>query len=493
VTQVPYVYQQEAVDKFRSQQKALLADEMGLGKTVTAILLDKVRREQKLGEGQIVWMRGGKKMTLVVTLKSLLGMWEDHFAEWAPELKVSVIDTKNRQPFVKSVLDGSADVYVCHWDMLRLELDLRRVRWLHVIADEVHKIKNRKSQVTQSFKNIRAVFNTDMSGTWADNRPDDGWSILNHLYPNRWSSYNSFVNYHIKWKHHNLDLCQAQGCAEKGVWHRTAYKEIVGVHDAEKIQREIEPFYVRRLKADVLASLPDKYYTRLGVDLHPQQRRAYDSMRREMLAWVGEHESEPLAAPIVIAQLMRLQQFAVAFGEMVAVPKKVALDDGTTETQMVRALKLTEPSSKIDLCIDLVENNPDQPMVFFSKSKQVIKLLIARLNKEGYTVGELTGDVSQTARTQVVKDFQSGKIKLFAGTIAAGGVGITLTAASTVIFLDRDWSPSVNKQAEDRLHRIGQKNAVQVIDIIAKDTVDFARLQKIELKWSWLKQILGDK
>jgi SWI/SNF-related matrix-associated actin-dependent regulator 1 of chromatin subfamily A len=82
---------------------------------------------------------------------------------------------------------------------------------------------------------------------------------------------------------------------------------------------------------------------------------------------------------------------------------------------------------------------------------------------------------------------------VFAGTIGAGGVGITLTAASTVVFLDRAWSPSQNLQAEDRLHRIGQKNAVQVIDIVAEGTIDSARNQKIKLKWEWLKQILEGK
>jgi SNF2 family DNA or RNA helicase len=265
------------------------------------------------------------------------------------------------------------------------------------------------------------------------------------------------------------------------------------VHDAEKIQREISPFYVRRLKSDVLASLPDKYYTRIGVDLHPQQRRAYDSMRREMLAWVGEHESEPIAAPVVIAQLTRLQQFSGAFGEIIEVEKWVKLDDGTRQKQLVRTLKLTEPSSKIDVCLDLVENNPDESVVFFSRSKQIIKLLTARFRNAAYEVGELTGDTTQNGRTEVVRDFQAGKIKLFAGTIAAGGVGITLTKASTVVFLDREWSPSVNKQAEDRLHRIGQENAVQVIDIIGRDTVDIARLERINLKWEWLKLILGDK
>src|SRR5215207_5871648 len=103
---------------------------MGLGKTVTAIGLDAERRRAALTEAQQQWMMGGRKMTLVVTLKSLLGMWEEHFKEWAPKLSVMVVDAKKRAPFVTSVLAGGHDVYVCHWDILRLETDLRRVRWL---------------------------------------------------------------------------------------------------------------------------------------------------------------------------------------------------------------------------------------------------------------------------------------------------------------------------------------------------------------------------
>lgn len=88
--------------------------------------------------------------------------------------------------------------------------------------------------------------------------------------------------------------------------------------------------------------------------------------------------------------------------------------------------------------------------------------------------------------------FQRGETRVFAGTIQAGGVGITLTAASTVVFLDRNWSPALNLQAEDRLHRIGQAESVQVIDIMARDTVDLGRHAVIEMKKGWIQQLLGD-
>src|SRR5690606_5120438 len=123
---------------------------------------------------------------------------------------------------------------------------------------------------------------------------------------------------------------------------------------------------------------------------------------------------------------------------------------------------------------------PDEPIVIFSRFKQLIRLVEDRLAKKDIRYVRITGDDSEADRRKAVADFQAGRVRVFLGTIGAGSEGITLTAASTVIFLDRDWTPARNAQAEDRLHRIGQKNAVQVIDIIARDTVDLGHHQKLE-------------
>src|SRR5690606_24192000 len=117
---------------------------------------------------------------------------------------------------------------------------------------------------------------------------------------------------------------------------------------------------------------------------------------------------------------------------------------------------------------------------------QILPLLAQRLEKKGITYGIFTGDTKDSERKEIIRDFQAGDRRVFAGTIQAGGVGITLTAASTVVFLDRGWSPAINEQAEDRLHRIGQKNAVQVIDMMAKGTVDIGRKEMLEQKSEWL-------
>lgn len=479
-----YDFQEESVTKLSRVANGANGDDMGLGKTIQAIEIDRRKRE-KTGP---TFAKRGKPLTLVVAPLSVLDVWRSHFAVWQPQLKVMVINPKDRATFVQSFLKGKHDVYVCHWESLRLMPELRRIQWFHVIADEAHRAKNRKAQQTVALKKIPTANKLAMSGTLADNRPDDFWSILNWLYPRTFSSYWRFYNHHVIEVMHNEGWCQA--CDKQ---HKRTFKEVIGCAFEDELQQEIKPFYVRRLKEDVLKDLPEKYYTKIEVDLTPQQHRAYEEMRRHMLAWVGEHENEPLAAPVVIAQLTRLQQFACAYGKMESVRLRVKVDEDTYEEKYVNQLRLTEPSSKLDTVMDLILDNPNEQIVVFAQSKQVINMLGQRLRKHNVPTAIYTGDTPRANRDRAVEGFQRGDLRVFAGTIAAGGVGITLTAASTVVFLDRAWSPSVNRQAEDRLHRIGQKNAVQIIDLVARGTVDLGRLQKIDLKWKAIKRILGDK
>jgi SNF2 family DNA or RNA helicase len=253
-------------------------------------------------------------------------------------------------------------------------------------------------------------------------------------------------------------------------------------------------------------------------------------MKKNMLAWIGEHEREPIAAPTVMAQLVRLQQFTVASVDVVGPVKVRKRSKDYNVDHVAKFLRvhpdlvdhhlkcypnlaetlphdrryrkwyevevykyvLTDPSTKIDTAMDLVEDS-NEPLVFFSHFKTLINLFGKHLAKAGISHGLLTGDTTQDDRGQLVRDFQAGKLHVLAGTIAAGGEGITLTRSSHVVFFDRSWSPSKNRQAEDRLHRIGQKNAVQVTDIMARSTIDLGRVQQIQQKWTWLQTILGDK
>jgi SNF2 family DNA or RNA helicase len=484
-----FPFQEEALEKFKKIDHVLCGDDMGLGKTLEAIATD---REWRLNHGTT------KSKTLVIAPLTVLSSWEDHYAWAVPGLKVYCIDPKNREGF-KAALKKPYQIYLIHWDALRLlKESLTRTEWFNVIGDEIHRAKNRKAQATQVLKLMRPEFKFGASGTPADSKPQDLWSILHWLQPRKYTSYWRFYKKHVDY---DID--------PKG------YHKMKGVKEVDELLEDIEPFYLRRRKEEVLDDLPEKYYNRLWVDLAPAQRRMYDDMRKSQLAWVTNKAGNevPLPAPEVISRLMRLQQFAVGSIEVEPYKKKTLNKfwnaDKPTEVfdperlhdkkhnwkwRIVNAIRynIVDPSSKVSAAMDLLENS-QEPVVVFSQFKSVINLLAAHMTKEGMPHGLITGDIEERARGNYINRFQAGELKCIAGTIRAGGEGITLTRSSHVVFIDRSWQAAKNRQAEDRCHRIGQKNAVQVTDIMAKNTVDLGRHQQIQERWGWVQQILGDK
>jgi len=483
-----FPYQKVALDKFAAVDHVLCGDDMGLGKTLEAIATDREWRIQKGTTGS---------KTLIIAPLTVLSSWEEHYAWALPGLKVYCINPKNRPAFAEA-LNQDYQVYLIHWDALRLlQNELARTKWFTVIADECHRAKNRKSQTTRALRMMRPQNKFAASGTPADSKPYDLWSILHWLQPRKYTSYWRF------YKEHTLYDIDPRG-----------YHKITGVKNTDRLLREIEPFYLRRRKEDVLTDLPDKYYNTMWVDLTPAQRRAYDQMRKSQLTWVNSNSGEevPLAAPEVISRLIRLQQFAVGSIEHESYRKKELNKrwDPNRDTELydpqrafdpkhnwkwrvVNAVRynIVDPSVKISAVMDLLEDS-DEPVVVFSQFKSAINLLAKHMAKEKMPHGIITGDVPERARRNQIINFQAGRLKCMAGTIAAGGVGITLTRASHVVFIDRSWKQAINRQAEDRLHRVGQKNAVQVTDLMARNTVDLGRHQKLQEEWGWLQQILGD-
>lgn len=509
-----FPFQQEDVDQLKSKKSRLCANDPGTGKTYVGIALDQLNRQ---GDGHPKVPSLANAKTLVVAPKSVVDVWDEHLMELTDDY-IYVLDgdkqpAQARKDFLKDLLDKRKGGYfVCHWESLRLlepQINKKGIVFFHIIADEVHRAKNKKAQQTRALKKLKTWYKTGLSGTPADNRPHDIWSVLNWLWPSYYTSFNNFVRAYILTER-----------TDEG------YKKFIGVnpHTIEHLRKEMSPWYTRRRKEDVLKDLPDKYYTRIWVTLTPQQRQAYDQMRKTMTAWVEEHEAElesPIIASAVVAQLIRLSQFATGYvvplrdenGEHIFKwkwPKgsskehkaKYKDDPETGGAVKVYQYRMTDPSAKLDALMDIISDrityNVDtgewegQQIVVFSQFRQAINLLEKRLVQKGIPYGILTGGVPQADRTRAVQDFQAGRIRVFAGTIKAGGVGLTLTAASTVVFIDRDWSPSVNGQAEDRLHRIGQTEAVEVIDLMARNTVDLGKKQQLSLKARHLQMLLGD-
>lgn len=472
-----YPFQQYTLDRFHDVRSVLVGDDMGLGKTIQAVALD---RERRIRQPDLT--KNGK--TLIVAPLGVHTNWRDHFEKYT-DLSVTRINPRNREAFLEEVYLGTFDVYICHWEALRLMPELAERHWLHVVGDEVHKIQGPKTKVTLSFKEIPATFKTGLSGTPAFDKPDDLWSVLNWLYPTFWTSYTAYFDRYVLWVDYN------------------GYKTVIGVANEKELQEQMRGFYIRRLKTEVLTELPDKYYEQIYVDLHPKQRRAYNQMRDSMLAWVGENEDQPLNTTVVLAQLTRLQQFAAAYGYIEKVIKNRLIpqpspNGGPPGPPILTpvedfVLRLMDPSSKIDAALDIIYGAGNNQIVFFSQYSQLIDLFISRLHKQRISCVKYTGDTSNKDREKAKHGFAAGEFQIFAATIGAGGTGLDeLKVSSTCVFFDRDWSYSNNNQAEDRLWRMGQKNAVQIIDIIAANTVERKRLDKIDMDWTLIKQLLGD-
>src|SRR6185369_1569595 len=378
-----FPFQEEAVDKLEHVKSVLIGDEMGLGKTVEAIALD-LRRRSPFPEYKL--------KTLVVCPLAMVSTWTRAWFQWAPDLKILPINNKDRTHFVNELAEDWHDVYICHWPALRLIPELADVSWFHIIADEAHAIQNRNAKQSKALKEIKTGYKSALTGTPAYDKPDDLWSILNWLYPEYWSSYWKYYNEHILFTNYN------------------GYKTVIGVNNPEKLQKEMEQFYIRRRKEEVLDNLPDKYYSEIRVDLLPQQAKAYRSMKENMLAWIGLQEAEPVVAPVVIAQLTRLQQFAIAYAEQ----REIVNRAGDISVKMF----LSEPSSKLDAVMELIEEAHGASVVVFSQFAQVINLLAARLEKKGIIYGKFIGATPADERARIISNFQDGKIQVFCGTIA---------------------------------------------------------------------------
>lgn len=462
----PYGFQTVALRKLAPMKNRFIADDMGLGKTVQGIWLDQMNRRE--------WVKKAgptRFKTLIIAPLAVHDSWERHITELtgAPVVR---IDPKARNDFYQSLTQPVNGFYIVHWQALRfMTQQLKKVNWFHIIADEAHRAKNRKTQQTQALKQLQSYYKTALSGSPAD-KPDDLWSIFHWLWP---KDYRSYWNFRKRYCEEGQVDLPAHKLPPSG----RAPTKIVGVKNVEELHAEIEPWFIRRLKHDVLDDLPEKTYSEIYVELHPKQRIAYNQMKRDMIAWLDDQDDiVPMMAPVVIAQLVRLQQFALGYMQ----------PHPTKEGKWI----MSDPSAKLDVLCELIADHPTEQFVVFSQSKAILYLLAQRLDRMKTTYGLYTGDQKPSDKDALEHNFQAGNVQVFAGTIAAGGEGITLTAASTVVFLDRMWNPFRNTQAEDRLHRIGQKNAVQVIDLLARNTVDPDRKYKIELKKQTLITLLGD-
>ncbi len=474
-----YEYQREDVDKLIDQPYALIGSEMGTGKTHEGIEL------AIQWWGQVVEEANKNLPILVICPIDVMESWESKFTMQYPDFNVTVIDRKNRNLFKQALLYRDSEIYIMHWAGVNLLTDWfleNEIVFSVIVADEVHKISNRNAQTTKNLKKLKTYGKLGLSGTPSGDKPWNLWSVLNWLDGKAFSSFWKFVGTFVE-EEYDWRGSDKYRVLKKG-------KNIPYLHSI------MEPWYVRHMKAErccehhpngVMEWLPEKVHEHRYVDLSPKQRKVYDPMEQEMVAWLDS--GVPLVAPVVIAQRTRLSQIALA--QPTIVVETIETEDGDSYDKMTVELEM--PSSKYDLLKEIIEEREGKPLVVFTSSKRMAYLVHNELAKDGITSAVLSGDTNGTDRPQLVNKFVAGEFQVFIGVIAAVAEGIDglQHAADTLVFLDRHTSAVKNQQAEDRLHRGGQKNSVTIIDIIARNTLDeMWVLERLPEKWARIREVL---
>ena len=406
----------------------ILADEMGLGKTVQTLAF--LRAHQ--GDGP----------ALVVCPTSLVTNWENEARKFTPELKTLVLEGADRAARFKSI--AGVDMVITSYALLRRDIDtLREINFSTAVLDEAQHIKNPETQNAQAAYALRATHRFVLTGTPMENSVRDLWSIMNFALPGYLGNRNDFRE--------RYELPIARGSAPEV---------------QRRLSRRLQPFLLRRRKRDVAKDLPEKIEQVVPCSLTSHQRAAYDALLREIqqgLGGSGKNVNAGAQRMKMLTGLLRLRQVCCDL-RLVGIDKE-------------------ETSAKLDLLDELLEEAIDgeHRVLVFSQFVSMLHLIRERLEKLEIPFCYLDGSTKQ--RQEIVDRFQSDSaIPVFLISLKAGGVGLNLSAADTVIHFDPWWNPAVEAQATDRAHRIGQTRVVTAYKLITRDTVEEKILKLQEKK-----------
>lgn len=470
-----YPFQRAGVAFMKFAKRCLLCDDMGTGKTVQTIMALQAIELEAIEDGP-----GNSVFPILVVCPNAMKIpWARHFEEWWPGVETVVVSGSAAKR--KKAIESGADVVIISWELtwrhsrlspygsVRLTdaekqtKELNRIDWGTVIADEAHKLKNPKSKQTRACWWLRrnARYRFGLTGTPLTNAIDTMWSALHFVDEASFPRRSAFIDRY----------CLSAFNAFGGL-------SIIGVRPemAAEFFAIVDPMMRRMPKEVVLNQLPPKVYDRRYMEMGTKQGRAYDQMLDGMLAQL--EDGDTIIAPTVLARLTRLIQFSSAYAEV----------DGDE-------VRLTEPSNKLDALMDDLEALGDEPVVVFAQSRQLIELAAKRLDAAGISYRFVIGGQTDFERQQHVDDFQNGHARCILVTIAAGGVGLTLTRARIAIFLQRSWSLVDNSQAEARIHRIGSEHHENVlyIDYVSQGTVEEGQLAVLADKGHKFEEVVRDR
>lgn len=413
----------------------ILADEMGLGKTIQTIAF----LASELGE----------LPSLVVTPTSLIYNWEREFEKFAPRVKVLVIsgDKSLREEQFQNI--DNYDVVLTSYPLLTKDIDMyNNVTFKYCIIDEAQKIKNYNTLTSKSVKEVKSLGRFALTGTPIENSLTELWSIFDFIMPGYLFSNRKFAfNYETPILKNN----------NKSVFH--------------ELNKKIKPFILRRKKIDVALELPPKIEQKIYVDLTEEQKKLYMSYVASLKGEIDDEVEEKgfnRSKIKILAALTRLRQ--------ICCDPSTFIEDYLGESGKIKALE--------ELLEEILSDG--HKVLIFSQFTSVLKNIGNMLTSNNVKYSYLDGSLKSEERIRAIDEFNNGENEVFLISLKAGGTGLNLTSADIVIHFDPWWNPSVEEQASDRAHRIGQNKTVEVIKLISKGTIE----EKINLMQERKKEVI---
>ena len=417
----------------------ILADDMGIGKTIQVITLLEDERIQH-----------PESVSLVICPSSLLLNWQSEIQKFSKDLSCIMISGTSEERKRQIQNCKSYDVVITSYDYIKRDIEqYEDVLFTYQILDEAQYIKNHTTKNATSVKQIQAKHRFALTGTPIENSLAELWSIFDYLMPGYLYSYPYFK------KHYEFPIVKENDPAT-----------------VKELQRMVEPFILRRVKKDVLKELPEKIEKTMMIELDEETRKLYmanvNSMKEDLRKNLNE-KGVAASRILVLTMLTRLRQLCCD-------PRLVY-----ENYAMV--------GNKINACMEYIETcyESGKKVLLFSQFTSLLSLLEEELHKRNIRYYLLKGSTPKDKRQEYVNAFQNDNTPVFLISLKAGGTGLNLTKAEVVIHFDPWWNISAQNQATDRAYRIGQHNNVQVIKMIAKDTIE-EKIMKLQDK----KQSLSD-
>lgn len=380
------------------------------------------------------------KKSIVITPTALIYNWKNELEKFAPTLKVGLLHAAKSER--EKILDNidNYDVILTTYTTYKNDIDkYKNINFDYCIIDEAQNIKNPDAIITKAIKNVNAKVKFALTGTPIENNLMELWSIFDFIMPGY-------------------------------LYNKSKFKSIFVNNDKNIIELKnlIKPFILRRTKKEVITELPDKIEQKIIIDLEKEHKRAYKGYVNLITRKIKENNQDNIT---VFSYLTKLRQLCLSPELMVK--------------------NYQGKNSKLDVLINIINDSSDEKILVFSQFTKVLEVIGKRLNEENISYSYLDGKTSAKDRVKLVEEFNTNNNKVFLISLKAGGTGLNLTSANIVVHFDPWWNPAVEDQASDRAHRIGQKNVVNVIKLIAKDTAEERVINLQETKKELIEDVIN--